>query len=89
MKSWAEYETLPDDLYMPEKFPEPRTYPNGRNMENAVVQKTDRVRFAGQPVQHVEPDCEHDWEPEKFPKTNTCPSGWDISSIYNDFDSRK
>lgn len=85
MQPSTEYETLPDDQYMPEKFPVPRTYPNGRNMENAYAEKASQMKGTTSPVEQLGLE----WEPEKFPKPNTYPGAWDISEICKNADSRK
>jgi hypothetical protein len=84
MKAETDPNTLPEDLYTPEKFPQPRTYPNGRNMETSFSEWTAHMMRQAPP----QDSPEKVWEPEKFPKPNTYPNGWDISGIYNDLDSR-
>jgi hypothetical protein len=85
MKADQDSNTVPDDKYTPEKFPQPRTYPNGRNMETSFTEWTAHMMRQTKPTE----EADFVWEPEKFPKPNTYPNGWDISGIYNDLDPRK
>ncbi|MBI9049276.1 MAG: hypothetical protein JEZ00_07650 [Anaerolineaceae bacterium] len=85
MNPLSDADMTTDDKYEPEKFPQPRTYPNGRNMETAVNEWTSKMEAQAKAKQ----EAPLDWDPEKFPKPNTYPNGWDISSIFVDPDVRK
>ena len=78
MNPLSDADYMTDDTYEPEKFPQPRTYPNGRNMETSVNEWTKNM------VEKAKANEEASiaWEPEKFPKPNTYPNGWDINSIF-------
>jgi hypothetical protein len=78
MSPYSDADYMNDDTYEPEKFPQPRTYPNGRNMENAASEWTKNMVAKAK----AKDDEAANWEPEKFPKPNTYPNGWDINSIF-------
>ena len=64
MSPFTDADYMNDDTYEPEKFPQPRTYPNGRNVENSASEWAKNVVAKAK----AKDDESMNWEPEKFPK---------------------